>query len=117
MKKLMAEPVASPMDKDKFSVVLCIDNSRNLHFSYYHPDQWDGYGDITFCQISFFRSAKISRDKWNCLELMLKDNTLGRKDGQLSAWLDGRLVGYVERLRFLDSNALKIRRFGVYNYF
>ena len=103
--------------KDKFSVDLCIDNSRSLHFYYYHPDQWYGYGDITFCKISFFRIAKISRDKWNCLELMLRNNTPGQKNGQLSAWLDGRLVGNVERLRFRDSDTVKIRRFAVVNYF
>jgi hypothetical protein len=49
--------------------------------------------------------------------LMLRNNTPGQKNGQLSAWLDGRLVGNVERLRFRDSEAVKIRRFGVYNYF
>jgi len=108
---------SKPDGRDKFSVDLCVDNSRSLHFYYYHPDQWYGYGDVSFCQISFFRSAKISRGKWHCLELMLRNNTPRQKNGQLSAWLDGRLVGNVERLRFRDSEAVKIRRFGVYNYF
>jgi hypothetical protein len=103
--------------KDKFSVDLCIDTSRSLHFYYYHPDQRSGWGDIRFCEISFFRRAKISRDKWNCLELMLRNNTPGQKSGQLSAWLEGRLVGNVERLRFRDSDAVKIRRFAVNHYF
>ena len=102
---------------DKFSVDLCIDNSRSLHFYYYHPDQPWGWGDVAYCKISFFRSAKISAGKWYCIELMLKNNIPRQKNGQLSAWLDGKLVGNVERVRFRDIEACKIRRFAVYNYF
>ena len=40
-----------------------------------------------------------------------------KKNGQLSAWLDGRLVGNVEGLRLRDSDAVRIRRFAVNNYF
>ena len=103
--------------RDKFSVDLCIDGSRSLHFYYYHPDQLEGWGDFAYCKISFFRSAKISAGKWYCLELMLKNNTPRQKNGQLSAWLDGKLIGNVERLRFRDTEEGKIRRFAVYNYF
>jgi len=102
---------------DGFSVALCIDTSRNLHFYYYHPDQWGGWGDITYCKISFFKRAKISPGKWYCLELMLRNNIPGQKNGQLSAWLDGKLVGNVERLRFRDIEKVKIQRFNVQNYF
>jgi len=100
-----------------FSADLCIDNSRSLHFYYYHPDQLGGWGDITYCKLSFFRYAKISPGKWYCIELMLKNNTPGQKNGQLSAWLDGKLVGNVERLRFRNTEKVKIRRFAVYSYF
>jgi hypothetical protein len=100
-----------------FSVDLCIDNWRSLHFYYYHPDQLGGWGDITYCKMSFFRSPKISPGKWYCLELMLRTNFPGQKNGQLSAWLDGKLVGNVEKLRFRETEEAKIRRFAVYNYF
>ena len=102
---------------DNFSVDLCIDNSRSLHFYYYHPDQRGGWGDVTYCKLSFFHYAKISAGKWYCLELMLRNNTPGQKNGRLSAWLDGQSVGNVEKLRFRDIEELKIRRFAVYNYF
>ena len=108
---------AGTKSDQKFSVDLCIDNSRGLHFYYYYPDQSGGWGDITYCKTSFFRSAKISPGKWYCLELMLRNNVPGQKNGQLSAWLDGKLVGNVERLRFRGTEEAKIRRFAVYNYF
>ena len=108
---------AGTKSNEKFSVDLSIDNSRSLYFYYYHSDQWGGWGDIAYCKLSLFRSAKISPGKWYCLELMLRNNTPGQKNGQLSAWLDGRLVGNVEKIRFRDTEEAKIRRFAVFNYF
>jgi hypothetical protein len=102
---------------NSFSVSLCIDNSRSLHFYYYHPDQRGGWGDVSYCKTSFFQSAKISQGKWHCLELMLKNNIPLQKNGELSAWLDGKLVGHVGKLRFRNIKEAKIRRFAVYNYF
>ena len=102
---------------DGFAVDLCIDNSRSLHFYYYHLDQWGDYGDIAPCKISFFRSAKISPGKWYCLELMLRNNIPRQKNGQLSAWLDGQLIGHVEKIRFRNLEKVKIQRFAIYNYF
>ncbi len=103
--------------RDKFSVDLCIDGSRSLHFYYYHPDQLGGWGDFAYCKLSFFQYAKISAGKWHCLELMLKNNIPRQKNGQLTAWLDGKLAGDVKKLCFRDTKEGKIRRFAVYNYF
>lgn len=48
---------------------------------------------------------------------MLKNNTPGKKDGQIKAWLNGTQIGNIERLRFRDVSAVKIQRFTVENYF
>jgi hypothetical protein len=106
-----------PTGQDKFSVTLCLDNWRKLHFYLYHPDQEGGYGDWVYCQPSFFRKAGLSRAKWYCIEVMLKNSTPGKKDGQIKAWLDGTQIGKIERLRFRDVSAVKIRRLTVENYF
>jgi len=106
-----------PTGQDKFGVTLALDNWMKLHFYLYHPDQRGVYGDWIYCQPSFFRKAGLSRGKWHCLELMLKNNTPGKKDGQIKAWLDGVQIGKIEKLRFRDVSAVKIRRFTVENYF
>jgi len=106
-----------PTGHDKFSVTLALDNWRKLHFYLYHPDQRGGHGEWVYCQPSFFRKAGLSRGKWYCVELMLKNNTPGRKDGQITASLDGTQIGKIEKLRFRDVSAVKIRRFTVENYF
>jgi len=106
-----------PNGRDKFSVTLCLDTWMKLHFYLYHPDQWGGYGDWVYCKPSFFRKAGLSRGKWYCIEVMLKNNTPGKKDGQIKAWLDGAQIGKIEKLRFRDASVVKIRRFTVENYF
>jgi hypothetical protein len=106
-----------PTGQDKFGVTLALDNWMKLHFYLYHPDQWGGYGDWVYCQPSFFRKAGLSRGKWYCIELMLKNNTPGKKNGQIKAWLDGTQIGKIEKLRFRDVSTVKIRRFTVENYF
>ncbi len=106
-----------PNGKDKFSVDLALDNWMKLHFYYYHPNQGGPWGDWTYCQTSFFHKAGLSPGKWYCIELMLQANTPGQGNGQLKAWLDGRLIGSVEKLRFRDVDTVKIRRITVEGYF
>ncbi|HUL29816.1 MAG TPA: hypothetical protein VLZ03_05115 [Thermodesulfobacteriota bacterium] len=107
----------APTGRDKFSVTLSLDGGRSLHFYLYSPDQWGGYGDWVYCQSSFFHKVGLSRGRWYCIELMLKNNTPGKKDGQIKAWLDGKRIGKVEKLRFRDVSDVKIRRLTVENYF
>jgi len=106
-----------PTGRDKFSVTLALDSGRNLHFYLYHPNQWGGYGDWIYCQPSLFRKAGLSRGRWYCVELMLKNSTPGKKDGEVRAWLDGIQIGKIEKLCFRHVSAVKIRRFTVENYF
>jgi hypothetical protein len=35
----------------------------------------------------------VPRDRWICVEAMLKANTIGHADGELAFWIDGVLVG------------------------
>jgi hypothetical protein len=41
--------------------------------------------------------AVVPRDKWQCVEIMLKANTPGERDGELALWLDGQLSMHVRR--------------------
>ncbi len=36
----------------------------------------------------------VGREKWICVELMLKANTPGKYDGEQAFWIDGKLVGH-----------------------
>ena len=39
----------------------------------------------------------IPKGKWQCVEVMLKLNTPGQRDGELALWLDGKLVSYIHK--------------------
>jgi hypothetical protein len=39
----------------------------------------------------------VPRDQWQCVELMMKCNQPGERDGELALWLDGKLAMHVHR--------------------
>ena len=44
---------------------------------------------------------------------MLQVNTVGKRDGRITCWLDGEIVADFPNMRFRDVESLKIDRFGV----
>jgi len=47
----------------------------------------------------------IERDRWYCLEQMIKANTPGKADGELAAWIDGKLYIHYKGFRWRTSDA------------
>jgi hypothetical protein len=101
----------------------------HLNLYVYHPEQRDNYGDhffpdgivLPYSMTPFdFGKDFISRpmiitplDQWFCYELMVKANTPGKRDGRIAIWIDGKLVGDFQNLRFRDIESLKMDRAGV----
>ncbi len=58
----------------------------------------------------------LKRDRWYCLEHMIQANTPGEADGELAAWIDGKLYIHYTGLRWRTSAEVKLKRFdiGVY---
>ena len=54
--------------------------------------------------------------RWYCYELMLKANTPGERDGRVAFWVDGRLAGDFQNLRFRDVETLKINILTIGSY-
>ena len=52
-------------------------------------------------------------DQWYSYEYMVRANTPGQRDGQVTVWLDGVLVADFPNLRLRDISSLKIDRFGL----
>jgi hypothetical protein len=48
---------------------------------------------------------------WQCWEFMLEANTPGKADGRQAMWLDGKLVGAFEGIRWRKEGDLKINCF------
>ncbi len=46
---------------------------------------------------SFIRNPdlKVERDRWICAELMIKLNDVGKSNGEMAMWIDGKLVSHL----------------------
>jgi hypothetical protein len=58
----------------------------------------------------------LQRDRWYCLEHMIQVNDVGKANGELAAWIDGKLYIHYAGIRWRTSDAVKLKRFdiGVY---
>ena len=56
------------------------------------------------------------RGRWYCLEQMIQANEPGKADGELAAWIDGKLYIHYTGIRWRTTADLKVKRFnfGVY---
>jgi hypothetical protein len=129
----LATPGVRADGRNKFTVSL--ENWRadartpkpgHLNAYCYHPNQRSQYGDHFFPSgrvLPFspkpapFGDAFLPRkdivpecDRWYCYELMLKANTVGRRDGRIACWLDGKLIADFTNLWLRDVDSLKINQ-------
>lgn len=63
-------------------------------------------------------SARVvpTRGQWVCLEHMIKANDVGQANGELAAWIDGKLYIHYTGIRWRSSPEVSLKRFdlGVY---
>jgi hypothetical protein len=59
---------------------------------------------------------ELARDRWICLEHMIKVNDVGKANGELAAWIGGKLYIHYTGFRWRTTEKLKIKRFslGIY---
>lgn len=85
-------------------------------YSYWHAMEvsrdgkyWgNGFGDP--------QAPEIARDRWICVEFMLKHNTVGRADGEQAFWVDGRLRGHWKGFDWRKSETLKANALTLESY-
>ncbi len=58
----------------------------------------------------------LDRDRWYCLEQMIQANDAGKANGEMAAWIDGKLYIHYTGFRWRSSPEVKLKRFsfGVY---
>lgn len=94
----------------------------NMNIYCYHMDQGRKWGDLFFptgevvppenewlFATGFVPrpNLNVERGRWYCYELMVAANTVGKRDGRVAFWVDGKLGGDFPNLRFRDTEALK----------
>jgi hypothetical protein len=77
---------------------------------YYHADQKGFFGDGLLWNID--GRGFLRTNRWYCVEMYVKMNTIdgkeGRKDGILRGWIDGRLAADKTDVRWRHVDSLKI---------
>jgi hypothetical protein len=82
---------------------LTLDAPHNFLSLYtYYPEMPDRWGT------SYRTGFSMKRGKWYSIELMLKANEPGKRDGEIAVWADGKLIGHWAGFRYRDVPELKI---------
>ena len=55
----------------------------------------------------------LERAKWYCLEHMIQVNDPGQANGELAAWIDGKLYTHYTGFRWRTTPDVKLKRFGI----
>jgi hypothetical protein len=55
----------------------------------------------------------LERDRWYCLEHMIQVNDPGEANGELGAWIDGKLYIHYTGFRWRTTPDVKLKRFGI----
>jgi hypothetical protein len=59
------------------------------------------------------RQVLLERGVWHCLEHMIRANTVGKADGEMAAWIDGKLYIHLTGFRWRTSADVKLKRAGL----
>jgi len=81
----------------------------------YHLGQSGSYGDNWIWSLG--DGAVLETERWYCVEQYVSLNDPGRSNGQIKAWLDGKLVFHRTGLKFRESKDINIQEvwFNVYH--
>lgn len=66
-------------------------------YTYWHEMKVSAGGKYWGNSIRPVEPAAVPRGQWQCVEVMLKLNTPGQRDGELALWLDGTLNMHVQK--------------------
>ncbi len=55
----------------------------------------------------------LQRDRWYCLEHMIQVNDPGQANGELAAWIDGKLYIHYTGFRWRTTPEVRLKRFGI----
>ena len=109
---------SKPTGYDKFSAKLQVWEHANAGLEpriyTYHPDQSGKYGDNLVQNTG--KPVILQTDRWYCIEIMLKANDAGRRNGEIKLWFDGVLKAHYKNMRFRDTNDLKINELDITAY-
>jgi hypothetical protein len=85
-------------------------------YSYWHEMEQSRDGKYWGNSFAVPDAPVIPRDRWICVEFMLKQNTPGQPDGEQAFWIDGALLGHWKGLNWRKTDQLKANALTLESY-
>jgi hypothetical protein len=85
-------------------------------YSYWHEMQPSGDGKYWGNSYGVPTAPLIPRERWICVEFMLKHNTPGQRDGEQAFWIDGVLQGHWKGFNWRKTDELKANALTLESY-
>ena len=85
-------------------------------YSYWHEMEQSRDGKYWGNSFLVTNAPLIPRDRWICVEFMLKHNTPGQSDGEQAFWIDGALQGHWKGFNWRKTEPLKANALTLESY-
>lgn len=85
-------------------------------YSYWHEMTASPDGKFWGNSFAVPAAPVIARDRWICVEFMLKHNTPGQPDGEQAFWIDGELLGHWKGINWRKSATLRANALTLESY-
>lgn len=94
-----------PQGDDRYSARVCFNKRGEPYVYYYHMDmgQWGSNANQ-----NVGTPIAMKPGQWYCIEMMLKPNAPGIKDGELKLWINGDLKMHKPEIRWRTVSSLKL---------
>ena len=86
-------------------------------YSYWHEMEKSRDGKYWGNSFAPADAPVIPRDRWICVEFMLKQNTPGERDGEQAVWIDGALQGHWKGINWRKTAQLQANALTLESYF
>ncbi len=86
-------------------------------YSYWHEMDVSGDGKFWGNSFGIPTAPIIAKERWICVEFMLKHNIPGQPDGEQAFWIDGALQGHWTGINWRKSESLKANALTLESYF
>ncbi len=85
-------------------------------YSYWHEMEASRDGKYWGNSFNVPAAPVIPRDRWICVEFMLRHNTPGQGDGEQAFWIDGELQGHWQGIAWRKTEGLKANALTLESY-
>ncbi len=85
-------------------------------YSYWHEMKPSPDGKYWGNSLTPPEQPSIPRGQWICVEMMLKHNTPGQRDGEQAYWIDGKLQGHWQGINWRTNPNLRANAFTLESY-